>query len=88
MTLPTVKKETVTNIVNSSRDKDYEDRLVRLIQLENPLITKLLKYVIDSKDYSKDFKTGYTKAMLQLYDCLRTQIEINELEEQWNGETK
>lgn len=82
--IPRIYRKTLKCIRNSlDIDPDYDTRLLDEMKKKNPLLASLILVVIQEDGFSKEFKKGYVKGAIQFYDAIRTQMELNDLEEQW-----
>lgn len=80
MSLPIVHEDLFGAKLASLRgDSEYDTRIYEIIREENPALCTLIEAILEEDRYSEDFKHGYCKAAAQFYDLLRTQAEVDEM---------
>jgi hypothetical protein len=80
--MPKVHEDIVHTKILRINDEGYQQNLYTQIAEENPFLWHLIELAITDDSISHDFKDGYCKAAAQFYDLLKTQMEINQLEDQ------
>jgi len=77
---PDLLSSTLQSICGNSR---LAKETYALIRDENPVLWALIQVVIDDENKSMKFKQGYCKAAAQFYYLLSTQVECNELNNEY-----
>jgi hypothetical protein len=80
--MPRVDEKIVHTKIFRLGDRSYQQNLYTQIAQENPFLWKLIESAITDDSLDEGFKKGYCQAAVQFYDLLKTQMEINQLEDQ------
>lgn len=85
MPLPIVSMDTLVSCVHSLKSADGRDSVELYIEMfkQQPVLRTLVMKVLYDPEigWSYDQKDGYCKGMLQAWQLLNTQSEINEFKE-------